>query len=366
MKSIAAKVLGLLALAAGCWGAVAPSNCQLKLLGFQFNTQLIIQMWNAAQQTNGTINNFPANVDPGVFSMTVQNPTSQDQYVYIKISISDPGDPNGNPIATGCPVTSLIPVKANSTATLFANNFQAAGFSGTFNENYTNQNFQNMSPSKVSQFLTRKFVVCLYLMDGSDCRSSCSQDCEPFSVMLGSPGANTAGPIPIYPNDMNVPGFPLFSWTPATSSTLKPEQISYRLLLMEQPQGVPLFQKDLPAFTTSYQMTAQDGGAGGLTKGRKYYWAVQAIDPGGNPLGGSNVLSAANERWFVVQAGAGADLGSALQRLARESLPFLSDPLRGMIESGKAVPVSVTLDNGGDASGVANDPDYVVVGASLK
>jgi hypothetical protein len=203
-------------------------------------------------------------------------------------------DSNGNWVLHG----GLLTTKplAHGINQLSAADFSVAGFTGNYNQAIMGD-LSNLGqdPTKVQQFLTKRYTICLYpWICGVQYTPSSSQPpnagrcgnsvCQPFQLMGGSTVVDTIA-ILLYPHNQPVSGLPFFLFTPAISSSIPADQISYELDVFEDHcSDQPYARVSIPAgASTSYQWKGSDKQ---LDPTKQYCWTVVSIGPNGKPFGG--------------------------------------------------------------------------------
>ncbi|MES2201786.1 MAG: hypothetical protein V4498_06010 [candidate division FCPU426 bacterium] len=333
-----------LSLAAHAAAVIQP----VQIVAFTLNPALLISLANVASQNSGVITEYPADLNPAVLQVTLANHTAYEYAPCFAVEITEPG---GNyscseetsldavTLVRGGMITLKTPLNPGETRLCSAADFVV---SGTFSGN-VNQCFQkdledqfkssgdsgeggsggggSSTQSSVTGLLKKNFQVCLRQVDcssgapGSPYPGSVPA-CDRFSVFNAQPGNIASVPILIYPHNNEVPT-PLvnFSWTPAMHMTLRQDQISYFLEVMEEdPSTEPIQRIRIPAGQIFYVWGASDRD---LRSGVKYYYRVRCLDGNGNPFGGRDGSGSNMVKWFTIKSQGNFMTLSDLDRIVR-------------------------------------------------
>jgi hypothetical protein len=292
--------------------ATAPAAVRVNYL--TFNTTLILQMYNIAQQTNGIVTSYPGNLDPAIVTASIDNldPNNAVTPCFV-LYITQPGnvctDAGNPPLIKGPLLTLKAPIPAGAkNVILNANSFLVSGnYNGEFCTSFKNQvdsEFNNSDPSQlgniIQKFMTERFHICLVPDDSCNYSSDNvgNEACvDPdIGLLTLQPGGIASIAVLIYPHNQEVPDeFPNFIWTPALYPGLSPSDISYTLELQDGKDGEVFERVEIPAGQTFYQWK---GGANrALIKGHEYCWKVKSkIAKSGQYFGGQN-----GQGWNVIK-----------------------------------------------------------------
>jgi hypothetical protein len=306
----------LMAVLAACFSAspawsTPPQPTGIKIQSFVLNSSLILEMYNQAQQYNGKVTSYPADLDPAVLSATITNPTNASITPCFVLTVQDnsvncANDPNGPYMVTSPPITAKTALAPGQTRVFTAADFETTGnYQGNFcdaEKTALNSDFNGIKPGDASaviaKLLQHQFIVCLR-------EAACSTGgtvgvqfaCSPFTLMTPNPGAVESCPVLIYPHNNDVPDSNVnFIWTPAIKSGLSPSDIAYELVISEFMDGAALTSIEIPAGQTYYSYSAKDYV---LTPGVQYYYHVIAKDAkSGALIGGQSGNGWCVIKWF--------------------------------------------------------------------
>jgi hypothetical protein len=299
--------------------------------GFTLNPGLIIEMAKQAQQTTGTLTEYPAGLNPNILGLMVTNTDTVPAYAYIRIYINDAGNgtqcaSNNNQIVSGCPIRTKVMLQPGVPTHLDASSFTTnmgtgISFSGNFCQQFVtdeqnqlgvnnNNNGSNNTPSnaaiqsEVQRLMTHQFQVCVDVVDQS-CPTTkpYGTSCTNFTLLLGSPGAGTVPALPLNPIDREISGSLIFLWIPGHGSD--PSPVRHRLEITDGFDSTsPLVTKEFAPGIASYTWQASDFG---FEAGKQYYWAIVALASDGTPLGRSVPI----KKWFRLAKVVGGVLGAS-------------------------------------------------------
>jgi hypothetical protein len=374
MKFINKKtVLAFLLAAASAKAVPPPPTATFNTTGFTLNPAFILSVFNVVKQNNNLVTQWPSDLAKynAVVQISVVNTSTIAGHPYFSIQVSDPGCGLLFDTASAGPglITTINPVGPGA-ATLGAGSFQTAGNWGsgyTVPQCFIDEVSNGFSdPSKIqsaiNKFINTPFTICVQQRDSLG-NAIGSPVCTQFVLFNQQSGNIVSVPILIYPhNNVLFSALPMFTWTPAQKPGLDPSKISYRIEITENDASGEPIRISIPAGQTFYQWSAADRE---LKVGTKYHWKAIALDPTGNPIGGSGDSGWNTTKWFEVQAGqqaaitlndvdaivrksveGDAALKAALAKLKISSVSDpanLSDDIYSQLKNGKATVTGVDI-----------------------
>ncbi len=294
------------------WTGFAALTADHKVTSFTINQGLIFELYNTAQQTQGAVTTWPANMNSAVIQATVKNGAT-DRKLCFQVVVQETGSVcAGNNLVWSPIISTKDVIPANSTRVLTASDFEisAQGNGGgnfcTDFEAQIKKDFEKIDPSSIGKvvdmFLKRNFSVCLVPVDCSHNASSPATpgqgNCSNFTLFQSNPGAQAQVGVLIYPHNNSVPDCAVnFLWTPALYPGLSGNEVRYTLEVLEDTDGEPLARIDVDAGQTYYQWSPRDRA---LTPGKKYYWRViSKLASTGQPFGGPDGRGWNIQKWFT-------------------------------------------------------------------
>jgi hypothetical protein len=296
------------------WAASAvavPATPQVKVNFVTINTTLILEMYNVAQQHNGVVTEYPADLNPAVVTGSIDNLDANNPVTpCFQVLINEVGnvcaDAGNPPLIKGPLLTLKSPVPAGAkNYPLNANSFIVSGnyngeFCTSFQKDIENQ-FSGADPSKLSDLvqslLKRRFQLCLVPDDSCSygTPNTANGACTSLTIFTQQPGNIASVAVLIYPHNNEVPNeYPNFLWSPALYPGLGSGDISYTLELQDGRDGEILERIEIPAGQTFYQWKGTDRA---LTKGREYCWKVKSkVAKSGQYFGGQN-----GQGWNIIK-----------------------------------------------------------------
>src|SRR5688572_21169688 len=107
-------------------GARSAEALMVDTMGFKINPQLIISLYNVAQQTNGVINSYPAGLDETVITVTVVNKDTQNPASpCFRIDVYE--ENSASPVVTGGELRLKTPLNPGETRMATAGSFEVSG-----------------------------------------------------------------------------------------------------------------------------------------------------------------------------------------------------------------------------------------------
>lgn len=289
--------------------ALKSSAPQHTVSSFTINTALIFELYNVAQQNNGTVTTWPAGMNSAVVQAVVRNDGPEGQLCF-QVVVREPGSAcSGQNVVWSPTLRTREAVKSGETRTLTAADFDLDSGSGggsfcTEFEEQIKRDFERFDPGQIQKavdmFLKRRFEVCLLPVvcgwDGSYVSGN-QGACSVFTLFQGNPGMQAQAALPIHPHNGPVPDCNVnFLWTSAMHSKLGAGQVAYTLELREGLEGEPLARVEVPAGQTHYQWSARDRA---LEPGKRYHWRVISRNArNGQPFGGPDGRGWNAQKWF--------------------------------------------------------------------
>jgi hypothetical protein len=300
-----------LALAAGSLSALAvASPMSVDVSGFKINPQLIISLYNVAQQSNGTITSYPANLDPAVITVGLKNNDAQNSASpCFRVDVYDPNQ--SAPVVTGGELSLKVPLNPGEMRVATANDFIASGsFNGTISQSLKDEfsDFKDVDSAKIGKLvdtlLKRKYRICLVPIACGGGAAVGNSSCDIFTLFTGNPMGDCSVAMLVYPHNNPIySAFPTFVWAPAQNRSCSQDKLSYQIEVMKDEEGAAPFARVKTAAGASfYQWQAGDPI---LERGHKYYWRVVGLDCSGTPFCGPSGRGWNIIKWFTFEDQAG-------------------------------------------------------------
>ena len=320
----------------------------ISIQAFTINSNIIIEMYNQAQQHNGQVTSYPDNMNPAVITATIKNASTSAVTPCFRMTVKQQSAPAScgasQTIVTSPLFTAKVALAAGETKVFTAADFTSSGnYQGLFCDAAKDQfkkDFGDVDKDNigkvVEKLLKEQFLICL---SEADCSSGTLdpsvQACSNFTIFTPNPGATESTAVLIYPHNNALPNCNInFLWTPGSKPGLTPADISYILDISEQMDGASFTSIEIPAGQTYYQYGAKDPV---LTEGKQYYWRVIAQDATTKKkIGGQNGSGWNVQKWFrcgAAQEGSQAcrytlaDLDALVQNRGTQEV---KDALKGM------------------------------------
>jgi hypothetical protein len=353
-------------LALGAAGAArANEGAQFQLSGFNFDSSMVINLVNNAQQTSGAITGYNAGPNAGVVSVTIQNTGTAAGYCYFVPILSQVSAGGytfscaGNQLVQGPVLQTVNPIQPGQTIVANLSNIEVApgqnGYNGTVCMSIQDT-FQNSSFSTVANTVLKMTLeACLQQCNvgGSPFGPKTCNVGGPSSFFTQPPANSSSCSLLIDPHNDGVPtNLPNFVWTPAFENG-STANIKYLLVVSETEGGQPWASIQVPQGQTYYQWQASDRA---FEPGKKYWYHVISEEEVTNkPVGGQNGSGWNTEKWFMVASALDSG-GSGVSTISGQDVyNFYAANAPASV---KAVTAGMSL-LGETPSDTITDPDFV-------